>query len=463
MRSDAAGFALIEVLISAIILLTVAAGVFTAFDAGTRATALERHRAQANALAEQDLERVRSKRIVELTTLNETRNVTADGTVYTVVSRSKFLTETATTSTCASGTGSRDYLQLTSTVTWPGIGVHPPVTAATVVSPPSGSLVPDSGSLLVQVDDASSNGIPGVTLNGSGAGSFTGSTGSTGCVLWRNLPAGNYTMTASGAVSGMVDPDGNAPAPQTVSVVDQATDTVNLQYDRPGALTVSFKTEPYGNGTPIASNADGVLVWNSGMSVAKQFTTASPQATITTPSALYPFPSPSSYAVYAGSCADNNPDPSGNGSNAGAIGNVVVPAGGTGTLAPKYIELPALHLTVLDGGDSWWNQGSPVAGARVRITDVNCSVTRTYATNSAKQLADTPTGPTDPGLPYGTDYRICADAQIGSQHYMNYVRTSSWWGNPIEDVPVTNPTSGTVRTISLKGTGSTSGSGAVCP
>ena len=92
------------------------------------------------------------------------------------------------------------------------------------------------------MDDADSNGITGITLTGSGAGSFSGTTGATGCVLWRNLPAGNYTMTAGGAATGMVDPDGNAPTAQTVSVVDQATNTVNLQYDQPGSIPVTFTT-----------------------------------------------------------------------------------------------------------------------------------------------------------------------------------------------------------------------------
>ena len=205
---DESGWALIEVLISAIILLVVAAGVFAAFNSTSRATAFERNRARADALAEQDLERVRSLRIGDLSTLNQTRTVTADGTTYTIVSNSQFLQETAATSTCASGNGSRDFLQLRSTVTWQGMGPHPAVTAATVVSPPSGSLVPNSGTLLVVITNAAGAPIPGVILTGSGAGSYTGTTGSSGCVLWHNLPAGTYTMTEGGAAAGMVNEDG---------------------------------------------------------------------------------------------------------------------------------------------------------------------------------------------------------------------------------------------------------------
>jgi Tfp pilus assembly protein PilV len=470
---DQRGFALVEVLVSAVVLVIASAAFVTSFAATTRSTAQERHRARANDLAEQELERVRSLRIADLTTLNRTRYMLEDGssaascpasstqTCYTITSQSQFLTETATTSTCASGVGSRDYLQLTASVSWTGMAPLHPVTATTIVSPPSGSLVPNSGSLLVAVDDSNNNGIPGVTVTGSGAASFTGTTGSTGCVLWRNLPAGTYTMTASGAANGMVDPDGNAPSAQTVSVVDQATANVNLQYDRPGGLTVSFKTKNY-SGAVVNSSADGITAWNSGMSVAKTF--GSPNsASITTPQVLFPFASPSAYAVYAGQCPSNNPDPTGTGANPLALANVVVPAAGTGTTPDNVVQLPSLDLTVRTGSSSLL-PGSVVNSADVHVTDVNCTpdLTRTLSTNASGQLADTPTGPTDPGLPYSTNYKVCADAKVGSTYYMNYVRTTGF-GSPIEQVGVTDPTAGTVKTIYLTGPGAQSSTSAPGP
>jgi hypothetical protein len=207
--------------------------------------------------------------------------------------------------------------------------------------------------------------------------------------------------------------------------------------------------------------------------VAKTFSSLNSQ-TITTPTApsvLFPFPSPSTYAVYAGGCASNNPDPTGNGSNPTAIGNVVVPAGGTGVQAPAFITLPALHLTVRTGSaPGTLTQGSVVNSADVHVTDMNCTPTspktRILATNASGQLADSATGPTDPGLPYSTNYKICADANIGgaSPFKMNYVRTTAI-GTPIEQVPVTDPTAGTVKTIYLTGPGavsSTTSAGAQC-
>ena len=75
-----AGVTLIEVLISSMVLLIVSAGLFTALTAGNRATATERHRAKANDLAEQELERVRSLRIGDLSSWNSTRRVMENGT-----------------------------------------------------------------------------------------------------------------------------------------------------------------------------------------------------------------------------------------------------------------------------------------------------------------------------------------------------------------------------------------------
>src|SRR6185312_11326288 len=98
---DEAGVGLIEVLVSAVVMVLIAAGAFVAFSAANRTTALERNRARANAIAEQELDRVRALRIADLTSLNLTRTVSANGTTYTVNSLSQFLTETATTSTCS--------------------------------------------------------------------------------------------------------------------------------------------------------------------------------------------------------------------------------------------------------------------------------------------------------------------------------------------------------------------------
>jgi Tfp pilus assembly protein PilV len=420
---DEGGIALIEVLVSALMLLIFSVGVFTLLTGATRATAQERHRAQANALAEQELERVRSSRIADLAGLNSTRRVLDDGTqlangapcpttgptsrqtCYTITSVTQFQTEAASTSGCAAGSGSRDYLQLTVSVSWTGMGALHPVRAGTIVSPPSGSLVPNSGSVLFSAVDSRNVGIPGVAVSGSGPGSFTGTTGPTGCVLWRNLPVGTYTMTVGGAASTMVDVDGNVPPPVSVSVVDQATNTVNKQYDRPGSIQgITFRTRDYLNNL-VTSSADSVGVTNSGMQTGlKVFTPPGGlrATSITTASTLFPFTSPDS--VYAGTCTSNNP-PAGP-----MLGNATVPVGGSATLiSPGYIQLPSLQVTVFSGTSG--TPGPLVSGAKVTARDTGCNVTRTLTptggTDSLGHVPQAPPSGGDIGLPYGT-YDVCA-------------------------------------------------------
>jgi Tfp pilus assembly protein PilV len=401
------GMALIEILISSLLLIIVAVGVFSAFDAGARATAEERHRARAQALAEADIARMQAMRVAELAGLNQTRSVTQDGQQYTVRSQAVFVDEPATTSTCATGSGSRDYLQIRSTVTWPSIGSRPPVSIASIVSPPNGSIVPNTGALLVNVKDSRDAGVAGVTLTGSGAGSFSGSTGPTGCVLWRNLPVGNYTMSIGGAASGKVDHDGNPAAPRTVSVVAQSTNTVNLVLDSPGSIAnITFRTRDY-NGNLVTSSADAVVVDNTTGNMSKVFrTTGNVRATsIDTTATLFPFTS--AYSVYAGTCGNNNPG------GGAALGSWTVPVGAALTLnsTTQYLQLPSLLVNVFSGSSSLL-PGSRVAGAKVTVRDrgPDCGgVTRTLTpptgTDSNGQIPVVG-GALATGLPYG-EYDVC--------------------------------------------------------
>lgn len=466
-RSEQSGVTLVEVLISSMVLLIVSAGLFTALTAGNRATATERHRAKANDLAEQELERVRSLRIGDLSSWNSTRRVMENGTelaagatcpaggqtCYTVASSTQFLSEPASTSTCASGTGSRDYLQLQVSVIWTGMRTGAqPVTAGTVISPPNGSLVPDAGSLLVQIDDANSNGISGVTLSGSGAGSFSGTTGPTGCVLWRNLPAGTYSMTAGGTATGMVDPDGVAPTGETVSVVDQATNTVNLQYDRPGSIPVTFTTRRQSDNAVVSTlpsgtvKADSLIAFNTGMTTGpKRFGTPGTFATTITASGLFPFSSPVS--VYAGLCQSSAVV-------GAAVASVNVPAGGSQSAT---VQLPALHLNVYQGTTTL---SSKAVGATVTVEDLLCpnnpttGFKRTFTTNASGQLDN-------PGLPM-SDYRICATANVSGVGNRK-IRTGDILapGNVSLDDPADLNSPSTTLNLLLQGTGSSAGS--TCP
>lgn len=134
---------------------------------------------------------------------------------------------------------------------------------------------------------------------------------------------------------------------------------------------------------------------------------------------LFPFTSPDT--VYAG-CKDNLPSSDGQES-------ATVTSGATTDVT---VQMPAITVTVT-------SNGSAAAGARIVFSDDKCSaLKRTFTADSTGKLSNT-------GLPYG-QYDICAS-------YNNRKRTLS-------DQALTSFTSLTSKSISVTGSGSTTGT---CP
>lgn len=391
--SNEAGFALIEVLVSGLIAILVAAAVMTLFGATERSAADQRRKSQAYGVAQDDQTRMRSLRVPTLNKYSATNTVTVDGTPYSVESTAKFINNnTGDDLTCGSGKSTVDFVKITSKVTWSGMGPDAPVILQSLIAPPSGTLNPAAGTLVFMASNAAGTPTAGVGVSGSGAGTFTGSTSSSGCIIFLEQAAGEYTLALTGLANGLVDQDGNAPAAQKIKVSPEVTNTVNLLFDKPGSVPVKFTTRNYSS-TPSAASTETFLAYNTGMSTAKLFGTIEGTAfSSKTATPLFPFTSPDSF--YAGACTDNNPE-TGTG-----IVNVTVPAGGTA--AEQTIVLPSLWLTVKSDGviDN---------GAEVKITDTECEsgghgIRRTYSTNSSGHLPN-------PGLPWST-YTVCASDEV---------------------------------------------------
>ncbi len=115
------------------------------------------------------------------------------------------------------------------------------------------------------------------------------------------------------------------------------------------------------------------------------------------------FPFTSDYAVYAGTCEGDNPNPSelDPPPAPAAIGSALVPPGGT---APVQIQIPALHLRV-EADDDDGSNAEPVNGATVKIRDTRCgnAARGPSTTNSLGRL-------NNPGLPF-SDYNVCVHGQ----------------------------------------------------
>lgn len=429
------GFALIEVVVSAVVVILIAIGALSALEATARTGAEERHRAQAHGVAQQDQARLRGMRVSDLANIGQSRTITVDATPYTIVSKGEFVTDSTGTASCSQGTASADYIKITSTVTWPSIGSRPPVALASIIAPPNGSISPDRGALAVSMLDSRSLPLAGIGISGTGPGSFNGTTAANGCVIYGDLPQGNYTVTT--AASGMVDKDGVAPQPQTTSVVGFSTNTLALQYDRPGTINASFRTR-VGTGSPVAAATDQIMVYNTGMTSAKAFGTLGTRVASISTGPLFPFTSPD--AVYAGSCTGNTPT-----TGSLAVVNATVPVGGTVTPAP--IELPALNLTAFNGTGSS-SPGTRANGANVLVLDDNCSVAgkqvrRTFTTNSSGNIATIGTPALQQrGLPWSR-YDVCVDN--GTKRVV------------ANNIDVKNLTSGTTLNLYLGSSGAVAG------
>ena len=431
-RTSEEGFTIVEVLVSAIVVVMIALAAFGAIQAAGRTASETRFRTQAYAIAQQDQAALRTLRISDLSNYSATRTLRADGTVFTINSTGEFISDATGTQSC-SGTVSADYISIGSTVTWPSIGSRPPVVIKSIVSPPNGTIGEDRGALSVRATTSRNTALSGLTVTGTGPDSFSDTTDSAGCVLFGNLPAGNYTLTPSSAIA-LVDKDGNAPKPQTTSVVAESTNSITVQYDRPGTINLSFRTRVNG-GALVNSTADTAMAYNTGMSVPKRFGTLGTRVGTLAVGPLFPFTSPDSF--YAGACAGNNPTASTPNAPAAAA-SLLVPVNGS---ASATIVLPALNLTVRDGTGTTV-PGVPVANARVTITDRNCAgVKRIMTTNATGNLAD-------PGLPY-SNYDICVSSPGTTPR--KQVATN---------VAVKDTTTGTNLTMYLNGTGSSTGA---CP
>jgi Tfp pilus assembly protein PilV len=448
-RADESGFIIIEVLVSALILAIVAGAVLALITATTHSAAAGRSHSTAYALAQEDLAQMRTLQLTKLNGYKEVETgVNVGGNEYTIESRGVFINNQTGTYSCTEANGSADYAQITSTVSSPTLLT--PVTLQSIVSPTSGSLDPTHGAIDIQVNNALEQGVSGVLITGTGPTSLSGITDVNGCANFADIPYGNYKMVATG--KGLITPEGTETWSQTVAAPAKATQQVPIHFDKPGNLEASFEyLEPKTN-TLVPAQIDSMEVYQSSNGQ-KTITVGTPQSTPRVSSLskekLYPFTT--KYAVYAGSCTTNNPDPEGKNINQAAIGTIQV-KGGTTAASEPAIQVPALNLGVT-------YENKAVKGATVILTDNNCkyngsNVRREYTTDKAGHIfnggtpAELEAETLAVGVPFGT-YTICASAKINSTEYRKAELSGS------SSVTVNNLATAVAKNMALTGTKST--------
>jgi Tfp pilus assembly protein PilV len=387
------GSMLIEVLVTSLIMTIVSLGAFTALDGANATSGTDRARAMAAGVAQQDQERMRSFRAVDLSNYRETYTQSVAGVPYTVSSRADWVTDSSGSASCTSSDASADYLKITSSVSWPRRGVAKPLVVTSLVATPNGSFSTNQGSLAVQVRDPAGNPISGVNVQLAGPQGYTDATNMQGCILWGFLPAGNYMVTLS---SGCVDHQGVTPPTKAVSVIGDATNTVALDCGFAGLINATFDSlrQP---GSVLVSNSKAryLRVANSGLDPpgSRQFGNGTAVTTLAATS-LFPFTDP--YNVYSGNCDKASPTQWGQPLSPPPSG-LTVAANSTSNVT---IRQPSLNVRV----------NSPALGTRANGAHVTASATATGCVGTVLDLGLTNSSGVliDPGVPYGT-YTVCAD------------------------------------------------------
>jgi prepilin-type N-terminal cleavage/methylation domain-containing protein len=458
-RADA-GFTLIEVLVSALLVVFIAAAASKALITTSHTSADQRLRSQADGLATQDQERLRGLSDDQLLNLTQSRTSTVNGTAFTVQSTSTW-EDTSGATSCHSTAAA--YYHIVSTVSWnEGFSNQ-----SASIQEDSLLSRPVAGDLLTQVTDQTGAALNGVSVSTTGpatsssAGPLaqTGQTDANGCIMFAGLtPPGLYTVGLS--YNGWVDPSGNAAPTGTATVTStglavQPNNGV-FHLGQPGSIVGTFKTAATGGST---GEADGISWMGSKGSIPMpNFETAptskpSTLGTGYTTGALFPFASvsptsyTSNYTVWAGRCAGQappapNPD------------QFTVSPGSTGTA--QTIQEPLLDMGNISYKSSSGATAQTKAPAHVTLAFNDGTCSDTWTPTLASSILTTGWFQ-NPGQPYAptNDLTVCADFNTGTTsrpvYWKNTVTTSNTSFTGTNTIPTITITKGVTSTGSSSG------------
>jgi type II secretory pathway pseudopilin PulG len=412
------GFGLIEVLVTAVLVIIVGTAVFGALDASSRASGRGKARSVASTLAQRDQERMRA---LDVETLNNLRKTSTEKAcdendeaclTYTIESRTQWVSDETGTASCTSSDARADYLQLISTVTWPDMQGMKPVVMKSIYSPPVGSFGPTEGSLAVKLVGADGvTPVRGVQVRLSGPKSFSDRTNAAGCVVWGYLPAGSgYTISLN--EPGYVDPQGVQAVDAPASVIGESLTTSTFLYDRASTARVTFFSR-IGTTDYPDQKAERITLGHTQMAPTTrtfpiETPTSAQDAISTLP--LFPFSTPSPYRIFAGGCDAQDPAKQSPADTA----LLTLPDLDPGEAVGYALQLPAIDTRITVNNGSPTDDNAPAY--KVIQTTPSCSSSVT------PELTPVPTSGPDAGRlmqmgrPYGT-YTVCAQATIGTQVY----------------------------------------------
>lgn len=388
------GDTLIEVLIAAVVIVLVVAATATGLNSANRATSVSRERSQADALAQQNEDELRTRSVNELSELTKQSEATPQevvkgGTKYTIAEKARYIDDETGTASCTSTSAKAEYIQTTSIVSWSSAGHTESVEETGVVSPP-----PDAA-VIVQVTGASGEPVPNMTVETSGPSAITTETSSDGCAILAISP-GEYTLNVHRLnyidQNGYENSDEDPSTDASFYVVAENSVKKSFEFAAAGELAVKFATptNPKVTGdTFVAFNSDLTALRTFGELGSFHEEVLSESLTYKTPKSIFPFSD--KYIVYAGTCEADMPTHNGQAQNVEAL---VEPSK---TTEVTVAEAP-IDMVVYEGTSSSYS-GPITSGLSDTITDTGCGKTRKVPIDASGELED-------PNLPFGK-YTLC--------------------------------------------------------
>lgn len=399
------GFALMEVVISAAVLLLIVLGVMAALDAVAGTAGANKARTVAATLAEKDQEELRSLKTEDLNRLEELvpapRTVMVDGVPYTVTSDAELITDVGGEDiSCALDDGEGSYVRITSTVTSPMTGAKvKPVTMSSIVAPE-----PGSGTLVAMVKNAKDEAVVNMPVEANGPDVKTVRTNDAGCAVFGTMESGSYEVQVDQL--DWVDPDGKQEVIKTATVSSGTLTTVEFLYDVGATLTVEVATTPAG-GTAQYDDSYGIVAGHNGISTGfRTFQQASAVQTHTL-RGLFPFDA-DAYKIYSGTCTEADPVPF----QADYFDLLDDPEGGPVDATPELTPGERRTITVFEQAI---NLNATWSGSAITHTSSNPAAA--YAIPKGTTCGTPPKLPLGqvingkaqrPGVPFGT-YDVCVE------------------------------------------------------
>jgi Tfp pilus assembly protein PilV len=418
LRSDQRGFMMIEIMVSAVLLIVLALATLKLIDGSQHVSADLRAKSVAASLAENDLDRMRQMTFASAAnfrTASVQRGV--DNRNYTVVSTGVWTSDEGTFTSCTTSTQGNpgQYLRVTSAVSWSGMTVAP-VTATSLLAPRAGEGDATNGAYVMKVQNVAGSPVTNATVTMNGRSLVTGAAG---CAVFTGLPPGTYNTAYS--APGMITPTGVAAGSYSAVVTKGNTSSKVVLLDRPVTITPVDLRRESDTATPYPT-------WNfwsvrSGTDyTAKIGPTSSAQAQFTSSPQLFPFAA--GYQVWAGDCSGENPAAYNTAFGTTFPRSGVSPAPGGSAAATVYLRTAQVKLINIPARATvrvYFKPDTTVA-AMSDCTNVVAPTSPTYTNASTTATVASQTLSVD--LPYGS-WSYCVERVVGTTGRSAYRNTDS--------------------------------------